>query len=110
MKTRAVIASMYMLAAATVGCGDLARDVIIEKSLATDAGAAMQDASPAPPYRETNKRCDRDGGCQGNRCEPNVCSLACPLGCNRRDPGGSQDGDRTRSSRNEWSSYRWERP
>jgi hypothetical protein len=106
VKTLSAIASICVLAVTPVGCGDLARDVIIEKALVTDAGA-VEDASPSPPYRETNRRCDRDAGCA--RCDPGVCSLACPLGCNRRDPGGSQDDYRPRSSKNA-SSYRWEYP
>ena len=107
MKIRAAIASMSMLAGAAVGCGDLARDVIIEKSLVTDAGAS-QDAGPAPPYRDTNRRCDRDGGCPSTRCDLSVCSLSCPLGCNRKDPVGSQDSYRTRSKNP--PPYRWEYP
>jgi hypothetical protein len=108
MKMRAVIAGIWVLAAGSVGCGNIARDVIVEKEMATTADPAP-DASPAPATRETNNRCERDGGCTWGRCDPNECSLSCPLGCSRRNPGGSSGQYRTRSTRNQ-SSFRWEYP
>lgn len=103
---RDAIASTWVLAAGSVGCGNIARDVIFEKAMANDAGAT-EDASPSPPFRETNNRCERDGGCQRGRCDPNECSLSCPLGCSRKNPGGSSTDYGTKSSRNQ-SSFRWE--
>jgi hypothetical protein len=110
VKMLAVIASTWVLAAASVGCGNMARDVIVEKATATDAGREpAPDASPAPAPRDTSYRCERDGGCPGSRCDPTECSLACPIGCSRRDPGGSTTDYRTRSRRSQ-SSWRLERP
>ena len=109
MTTRVVIASTYVLVAGGVGCGNMARDVIVEANLAPDAGARPErDASPSPRTPESNSRCERDGGCSSNRCTPYECSLSCPIGCNRNDPGGSIEYH-TRSRRSQ-ATWRWESP
>ncbi|HEX4337961.1 MAG TPA: hypothetical protein VH062_18755 [Polyangiaceae bacterium] len=94
---------------ATVACGTLDRDVILEKP---DLDAAVQveeagrvdpavlDAAPEPAPSATAPACEHeDGGCPGPvHCQVHDCSLACPLGCTGTI-NGSTYGDHARSHR-----------
>lgn len=89
------------------GCGNLPRDIIVEKSL-PDSGAVADAGSAAPPEapdargsvpREPGNRCSEDGGCPPVRCTLHDCSPSCPLGCGGSLPSTSTGGERMRLHR-----------
>jgi hypothetical protein len=85
MRGRAgVLAALVALA-----CGNLDRDVIVEKAnrdggVESDAGSSEppepDDAAPWPRH-VAPIGCPQDGGCETIRCQPRECSRYCPYGC-----------------------------
>jgi len=81
------------------GCGNLDRDVISQReqtdmSAVADAGAVPSEPADASPHvvpHETTASCTHgDGGCPPpSHCDPNECSLSCPLGCTGSIQGSS---------------------
>jgi len=86
-------ALVVAFALALPACGNMARDVIVERAV-PDAGAVIdddagvwpvtvEDASP-PSGSNSPPACERDGGCGSvHHCDPNECSPVCSLGCHR---------------------------
>jgi hypothetical protein len=86
MIRRRVVALVALVALA---CGNLDRDVIVEKpsldgDVASDAGSSAPgepDAATPPSRHVAPIGCPRDGGCEPIRCQPRECSRYCPYGC-----------------------------
>jgi hypothetical protein len=94
-----ILSAALVLAAELSGCGNLARDVIVEKTrpdgavsvVGPDDGGVwpvtQEDAAAPTGVKPPSMNCQRDGGCAvTRRCPANECSQFCTLGCadNRR--------------------------